>query len=306
MAGNIVGPSFNNLTAFKPQIYPLQFIQKFYAGSITNYICNTNWEGSILGPGSILNLRLIPDITVTASDNDGDVNWQSIQAGSLQLIINYAFNGAFWVTDTDRSQIDVDMEGALINELVNRLRLAVESTILGGAYASAANVITMATGATAWNYSATPGQANTQAVTYVNQAQQYLDVGAGNGIDIAPWDDRYLVIHPNMRQGLINNPAFYALNAGTPEGALYTGWLGKVAGLNVLQSPLVPGAGTTASPYQSIAGHPEAITMATKFTNVQADILLPNKYGVGTRCQNFFGFLVSKPYLLVNLQVILT
>ena len=306
MAGNILGPQFNNLTAFKPQIYPLQFIQKFYAGSITNYICNTNWEGSILGPGSTLNLRLIPDITVTASDNDGDVNWQSIQAGSLQLIINYAFNGAFWVTDVDRSQIDVDMEGALINELVNRLRLAIESTILGGAYASAANTITMASGVTAWQYSSAPGQANTKAIDYVNQAMQYLDVGAGNGIDIAPWDDRYLVIHPNMRTGLISNPAFYALNAGTPEGALYTGWLGKVAGCNVLQSPLVPGAGTTASPYQAIVGHPEAITMATKFTNVQADILLQNKYGVGTRCQNFFGYLVSKPYLLVNIQAILT
>jgi hypothetical protein len=38
MAGNITGSSFNNLTAFKPQIYPLQFIQKFYAGSITNYM----------------------------------------------------------------------------------------------------------------------------------------------------------------------------------------------------------------------------------------------------------------------------
>lgn len=306
MAGNITGSSFNNLTAFKPQIYPLQFIQKFYAGSITNYIANTNWEGDILGPGSIVNLRLIPDVTVSAATNDGDVNWQSIQASSIQLIINYAFNGAFWVTDVDRSQIDVDMEGALINELVNKLRLAIESTILGSVYASAANVITMATGATAWEYSATPGQANTNAVKYCGTAMQYLDVGAGNGIDVAPWDDRFLVIHPNMRAGLTNNPAFYALNSGTPKGALYEGWLAKIQGLNVLQSPLVPGAGTTASPYQAIAGHPEAITMATKFTNVQADIVLQNKYGIGTRCQNFFGFVVTKPYLLVNLQVILT
>lgn len=307
MAGNIVGTSYNNLSAFKPQIYPLQFIQKFYAGSITNYICNTNWEGDILGPGTTVNLRQIPDVVVSAATNDGDVNWQSIQASALQLVINYAFNGAYWVTDVDRSAIDVDMEGALINEMVNKLRMAIESTILGSIYASAANVITIATGAsTSWTGNTyITGQTTTNAVIYVAQASQYLDVGAGNGIDVAPWEDRFLVIHPNMRVGLTMNAAFYALNAGTPKGALYEGFLAYINGFNVLQSPFVPGAGTAASPYLTIAGHPEATTMATKFTNVQADIILPNKFGIGTRCQNFFGFLVTKPWLLVELSVVL-
>jgi len=305
MAGNITGSSFNNLTSFKPQLYPLQFIQKFYAGSITNYICNTNWEGDILGPGTTVNLRQIPDVAVAAATNDGDVNWQSIQASSIQLVINYAFNGAYWVTDVDRVAIDVDMEGALINEMINKLRLDIESTILGSIYASAANIIPIASmnsTTTCWNGGISATQPNSNAVAYVNMAAQYLDVGAGNGIDVAPWEDRFLVIHPNMRFGLVQSPGYYALNAGTPKGALYEGWLGYASGFNILQSPLVPGAGTNASPYQAIAGHPEATTMATKFTNVQADIILPNKFGIGTRCQNFFGFVVTKPWLLVNLQ----
>ena len=307
MAGNITGSSFNNLSAFKPQIYPLQFIQKFYAGSITNYVCNTNWEGDILGPGTTVNLRQIPDVVVSAATNDGDVNWQSIQASALQLVINYAFNGAYWVTDVDRSAIDVDMEGALINEMINKLRMAIESTILGALYASAANVITLTTGATtAWQTGISATQPYTNAVTAVAQASQYLDIGAGNGIDVAPWEDRYLVIHPNMRLGLTANPAFYALNAGTPKGALYEGFLAYVNGFNVLQSPFVPGAGTSGTPYLTVAGHPEAVTMATKFTNVQADIILPNKFGIGTRCQNFFGFLVTKPWLLVEISACLT
>ena len=305
MAGNITGSAFNNLSAFKPQLYPLQFIQKFYAGSITNYMCNTNWEGDILGPGTTVNLRQIPDVVVSAATNDGDVNWQSIQASALQLVINYAFNGAYWVTDVDRSEIDVDMEGALINEMINKLRMAIESTILGSVYGSAGNVITVASGSTGWQEGISATQPYTNAVTAVAQASQYLDVGAGNGIDVAPWEDRYLVIHPNMRLGLTANPAFYALNAGIPKGALYEGFLAYINGFNVLQSPFVPGAGTGPSPYLTVAGHPEAITMATKFTNVQADIILPNKFGIGTRCQNFFGFLVTKPWLLVELSVAL-
>jgi len=295
--GNIIGPSYNNLAAFKPQIYPLQFIQKFYAGSITNYIANTNWEGDILGPGSTVNIRKIPDVLVNASTNDGDVVWQSIQTAAVTLTINYSFNGAYWVTDLDRVQIDVDMEGALINEMINRLRLAIESTILGGAYASAMNSISGATyGANAWDTS-------TNCLTVINHAQAILSTGTGSGIDVAPWDDRFLVVHPSMIPAMIGQTAFYALNAGTPKGALYEGFLAKISGLNVLQSPLVPGAGTAGSVYHAMVGHPEAITMATKFTNVQADIVLPNKYGVGTRCQNFFGYTVSKPELLIDLHI---
>lgn len=300
--GNLSGQAFNNLAAFKPQIYPLQFIQKFYAGSITNYVCNTNWEGDILGPGAVVNLRYIPDVVVNASTNDGDVIWQSIQSQSAQLVLNYSFNGAYWVTDLDRSQIDVDMEGALINEMVNRLRLAIESTILGSAYLGAGTVVNNATGvgAGAWA-TTTVGTAN--CVNAVAYCQSLLSTGSGNGIDLAPWDDRFLVVHPTMITGMIIQTAFYALNAGTPKGALYEGFLAKISGLNVLQSPLVPGANTSGVPFQSLVGHPEAVTMATKFTNVQADIVLPNKYGVGTRCQNFFGFTVVKPPLLINLQV---
>jgi hypothetical protein len=298
--GNLTGQAFNNLSAFKPQIYPLQFIQKFYAGSITNYVCNTNWEGDILGPGAVVNLRYIPDVIVNASTNDGDVIWQAVQSQSAQLVLNYSFNGAYWVTDLDRSQIDVDMEGALINEMVNRLRLAIESTILGSAYLGAGTVVNNATNVGAGTWAATSGS---NCITATAYCTSLLSIGSGNGIDLAPWDDRFLVIHPTMITGMITQQAFYALNAGTPKGALYEGFLAKINGMNVLQSPLVPGANTSGSPYQALVGHPEAITMATKFTNVQADIVLPNKFGVGTRCQNFFGFSVVKPILLVNLQV---
>jgi len=301
--GNLTGGTFNSLSAFKPQLYPLQFIQKFYAGSITNYICNTNWEGDILGPGSVVNLRYIPDVVVNASTNNGDVQWQSIQANSAQLVLNYSFNGAYWVTDLDRATIDVDMEGALINEMVNRLRLAIESTILGSIYSGAGTSLS-ASGGTNYGQQSWASQTITaNCVSCVAYAQSLLSTGSGNGIDIAPWDDRFLVVHPAQITGMISQTAFYALNAGTPKGALYEGFLAKISGLNVLQSPLVPGANTTASPYHSLVGHPEATTMATKFTNVQADIVLPDKFGVGTRCQNFFGFTVTKPTLLIDLQV---
>jgi len=304
-AGNIVGAGFNNVSGFIPQIYPLQFIKKTYMGSITQFITNKNWEGDALGPGAILNLRQIPDVLVQPSTGDGSVNWQSIQATSQQFTINYGFDGAFIILDRERAQFDVDAEGACINDMLNRLRIAVESTILGGAYAYAANSVLLATASsTNWGYVNTV-TGNTYSINAINTAQAALSTGSGNGIDVAPWEDRYIVIHPAMVPALASCPAFYALNAGTPKGALYEGFVAKVANLNVLQSALVPGAGTTALPYQSIVGHPEAITAATKYTNVQANVLLNDFFGMGTRCQNFFGYLVTKPPFLYNIQAVL-
>jgi hypothetical protein len=304
-AGNLVGSAFNSVSAFIPQIYPLQFIRKTYMGSVTQYITNQNWSGEIAGPGSVLNLRQVPDVLVNASTADGSVNWQNIQATSQTFTINYGFDGAFIILDRERSQFDVNAEGACINDMLNRLRIEREKVILSGAYAYAANTVTAATGTTAWGYQNTT-TGNTKSIDHVNTAYSYLDTGPGDGTYVTPPEDRYLVMHPNMRPALAGCPAFYALNAGTPKGALYDGFVSQVAGVNVLTSVFVPGAGTTASPYQAMVGHPEAITMGTKYTEVKSNILLQDYHGYGTRCQNFFGYLVTIPYFLVNISTVLT
>lgn len=294
---NYGGPNFqNNLAAFIPNIYSRVFISKFWAQSITNFMCNTSWEGEIKGPGSTLNLRNIPYINVTPGQQGVPIPYQGVQASNTTFQINYSFLAAWRLDDIDRANMDVDFEGQMVNAAVNKLRLAIESTIIQGAYSSAGYIYNTNTASLPWN-------TNDNSVSAVVNANSLLDEGVNGGEDVTPRKDRYLIIHPAMRASLVKQSAFYALNQGTDKSALYEGFVAIIDGLRVFSSPLVAGSGTVASPYQCYIGHPAAITMATKFTNTRLNIPLIDYTGTGNRIQNYFGYKVVKPTSLVNLQV---
>ena len=273
--------------AFIPEIWSKKLLQKFYAASVTTAICNTEWQGEILGQGNTVQIRQRPDVLVNASIENQKINWQDVVDVKQSFTIDYAFDAAVKVGNIDMHQMDINLQAELVDEISNRLRLAIETTVLGSAYSSATNSLT--TGAVAaWGTAGNPIKAITAAQAYLN-------------INNAPVDGRWLLLHPTQVQYLIQETALYALNAGTPKGALQMGYVGTLAGFEIYQSPLVPGAGTAGSPFKSMAGHTSAITLATQFTQFEVDVPLQDYYGKGIRAQNCFGFKVVKPEVLVYL-----
>ncbi len=273
--------------AFIPEIWSKKLLQKFYAASVTTAICNTDWQGEILGQGNTVQIRQRPDVLVNASVENQKINWQDVVDIKQSFTIDYAFDAAVKIGNIDMHQMDINLQAELVDEISNRLRLAIETTVLGSAYSSAGT--TISTGAVAaWGTSTNP-------IAAITQAQASLNINS------VPVENRWLLLHPTMVQYLIQQTALYALNAGTPQGALQMGYVGELAGFKIYQSPLVPGAGTSGSPFKAMAGHTAAITLATQFTQFEVDVPLQDYYGKGIRAQNCFGFKVVKPDSLVYL-----
>lgn len=277
-------------SAFIPTIWSKKLLQKFYAGSVCNAICNTDWQGEVLAQGNTVQIRQRPDILVNATTENAKINWQDIVDTKQSLTIDYAFDAAVKIGNIDMHQMDINLQAEIVDEISNRLRLAVETTVLGAAYASATTDVSSGAVA-AWQTAGNPVKAIAQAGYYLDKYN-------------TPAENRWMVISPEMKQYLIQETALYALNAGTDKGALQMGYVGHLAGFNIYCSTLLTGTGASGNPYIAMAGHISAITLATQFTQFEVNVPLQDYYGKGIRAQNCFGFKVVKPDQLVKLQVL--
>jgi len=274
---------------YVPTLYEQTFLAKFYATSVCNVLCNTDYEDGLLSFGATVNIRKVPNVVVNASTNYGKINWQNVQDQQVQLTINYAYDAAVIISNIDFAQMDVDIQGAIVNEMANRLRIQIETVILTGAYSSATTNQT----ALDWRTTGSPGNP-TKALTQAASNLWKLNI---------PGPDRVAILSPDAIQYLLQEPALYALNAGNPKGALVDGYVGEYAGFSLYQSNLMAGTGASATPYNCYAAHRVGITMATQFTNFETDLPLQDYHGKGIRCQNCFGYLVAYPDAVVRLQV---
>lgn len=283
----------NNLPngAFIPQIWSKKLIRKYYAASVCNIICNSDWQGEIQAQGSTIQIRQRPDVFVNPTVANQPISWQDIVDVKQTLTIDYAFDAAIKIDNFDAYQADINLQAELVDEIANRLRLAIETTVLGGAYASATTKIANSGANAAWGTAGNP----TKVIAQAQAALNILNV---------PVEGRWLLLHPTMVQYLIQEQALYAMYAATQneKGALIKGYVGEFAGFSVYQSPLVTGAGTSGSNFNAMAGHKDAITLATQFTQFEANVPLQDYYGKGIRAQNCFGYKVVKPDALVWLS----
>lgn len=296
MAATYVDRTGGNLANryFIPAIYPPKLLKKFYAESVANAICNVDYQADVLGKGNTVHIRMRPDVAVTPSVENEKISWQDVQDNEVVLYINYAFDAAVKIGNIDMHQMDINLQAELIDEIANRLRIVIDTTVLGSAYSSAATTKS-ASPYSAWNTSANSIACLADLQATLSQLDAYGEP--------TPATDRWIVIHPSMKTYLLQQTAMYALNAGTPKGALQMGYVANLAGFDIYESPLVPGAGTSGSPFSVMAGHKSAITLATQFTQFETDVPLQDYYGKGIRAQNCFGFKVVKPGKLINAQI---
>ena len=268
---------------FIPELWSDKILLRYYAENVLNGIANMEYEGTIKGYGDTVHIPREVLVNVYDHSVDGELNWQLVNDEETTLTIDYNKVSSIRIPDEDQNRSMVDLEGMVIPAMAKAHGEAIETIVLAGAYASASQT------ASTLNWS-----------TAANPTKSLAEVAAKLSAYKIPMKDRWLLLHPLQVQYLIQEQSNYAQNLGTDKGALYEGWVGYFAGFKVYQSPLVPGAGTAGNPYKSMAGHKDAISIATVMKNIRKKEL-SNHLGMGIVGQTLFGYKVTQPDALIYL-----
>lgn len=282
---------------FIPQLYSQKLQVKFYAGSVVPNIVNYEWEGEIRSVGDKINIRQLPDLTVSPWSVNDDIQFQELEDGQIQLTIDYAYYAAYKMDYVDFHQMDIALKERLMDELNNRMRIQVENTVLGSAYASAyqTNDTTTMTGAD--QYWVKAGDAATAWILRSDRLLTEQNVSLEN---------RWYLLSPAMKEKAIQQAVLYNYATGdTAKAPVRTGLVGPMGNFSLYESTLLSGGdgSTVAKSTNSMAGHRSAISFASQFTEFESDIVLQNTFGKGTRSLMVFGFGATKREALVYNKV---
>lgn len=275
-------------TTFPNQVYiPKQWSAKtllrYYAEDILPQITNTDYSGEFSKKGDLVHIPYEPFVVAQDHIPDADLNWQNIQDVEKTLSIDYDKVISVSIPDEWQRLSLIDLANTVTNAMRKKMGEVIQETLLNTVYTSATSTASTLNWSTAGNPSKSLAECSAKLST--------LKI---------PMANRWLLLHPNQVQYLIQEVANFALNAGNPKGALIEGWVGHFAGFDVYQSPLIPGAGTAGNPYKSMAGHRDAISLATIIKDIKVKDL-SNKLNQGIVMQSLYGFGVLQPDALVYL-----
>jgi hypothetical protein len=278
---------------FIPQLYSQKLQVKFYAGSVVPNIVNYEWEGEIRSVGDKINIRQLPDLIVAPWSVNDDINFQELEDGQIQLTIDYAYYAAYKMDYVDFHQMDINLKERLMDELNNRMRLQVENTVLGTAYASAYQQVDTTNNAAATTYFV---MANNNATGWILRNDRLLTE------QNVPLENRWFLLSPSMKEQAIQQAVLYNYATGDAAKApVRTGLVGPMGNFSLYESTLLSGGSgaTVATSINSMAGHRSAISFASQFTEFESDIVLQNTFGKGTRSLMVFGFGTTKKEALI-------
>jgi hypothetical protein len=280
---------------FIPQLYSQKLQVKFYAGSVVPNIVNYEWEGEIRSVGDKINIRQLPDLTVSPWSVNDDINFQELEDGQIQLTIDYAYYAAYKIDYVDFHQMDINLKERLMDELNNRMRIQVEQTVLGSAYASAYQTIDGTAMSSTYFTSA-----SNYATAWILRADRLL---TEQNVSL---ENRWYLLSPMMKEQAIQQAVLYNYATGdSAKAPVRTGLVGPMGNFSLYESTLLSGGSgaTQATAIASMAGHRSAISFASQFTEFESDIVLQNTFGKGTRSLMVFGFGTTKNTALIYNKV---
>lgn len=264
---------------FVPEIWSKKLNIRLYATTVLSMITNTKWEGEIKGQGSQVHIREKPSVVV--SDYTGTVTYAELDDTKQILIIDKAKHYAFKVDDILEVQSNIELQNNAIDDATNNMRIAIDTDVLAGTYASATTSFTAAA-VTAANV--------LQFIVTAGQSLDELNVGS---------DGRYLVLPPWMCAFIKLSDLKDASLAGDGTSILRNGRVGIIDRFTIYMSNLldVTGAGTE---WNVIGGTKDAITFASQYIKTET-LRLESTFGDGVRGLNVYGYKVVHGDSLVHI-----
>lgn len=299
-------PDYSSTSAsgFIPQIWSGKMIEKLYANTVFGEIANTDYEGEIKAKGDTVQIRTTPDIAISDYEIGGGLTYEKPTSAKVELQINRAKYFAFEVNDVDAYQADIKLMDDWSNDAGQKMKIAIDTDILGSIYAdvAAANA-----GATAGVDSSSYNLGDTGApisIDKTNAVDYLVDCGSVLWEQNVPETDRWIVIPTWYANLLKKSDLKDASMMGDGTSVLRNGRLGMIDNFTVYvsnnMSKTVDGSDSVTN---ILFGHKKALTFASQMTEMET-LKNPNDFGDLVRGLNVFGFKVIDPNAIGHMYAI--
>lgn len=273
----------NSAANFIPEIFSKKLQAKFYASSVLPQISNTDYEGEISGQGNKVNIRTVPNVTV--SNYTGSVSYADVTTQVIELMIDKAKSYAFKVDDILKVQADIAFQNEASKDAAEQMRIAVEQDVLGNIVTGSTTVLDKA------------------SVSASNILDHVLEAGRKLDELNIPESDRFIVLSPLYIEMLKKTDLKLAYLTGDGVSPIRNGKVGMIDRFTVYQSNLLAtGTGGDAGKTLALAGHPKATCFASQFVKTET-VRLTDTFGDGVRGLKVYGYKVVVPDALVTMKL---
>ena len=282
------------------RVWSGKLLVKFYEATVFGEIANTEYEGEISSMGDQVEIRTTPDIEIFDYTKGMTLPTQNPEPDVVELKIDKGKGWNFIAHDVDKYQSDYDFIEDWTRDASERLKINVDTDILGAIYADAdaANA-----GATAGARSGAFNMGTTGApvaLTKTNILDYIVDMGSVLDEQNIPESDRWLVLPPAMCGLIKKSDLKDASLSGDDTSILRNGRIGMIDRFMIYNSNLlsttVDGANTVTN---IIAGHKSALTFASQLLENEV-IRAESTFGSKFRGLQVFGYEVIKKTALVH------
>lgn len=288
-----------------PEIWSGKLVEKFYAATVFGEIANTDYEGEINGMGDQVNIRTVPDITITNYEIGDVLTYQQPASPNVTLLIDQGKYFAFRIDDVEKHQTDLQLMNDWADDASQQMKIAVDTDILlDTGKGLLVDVPAANQGATAGVISSSMNLgtgAAPVALTTANILSTIVDLGTVLDEQNVPESGRWLILDAKAIGLIKKSDLKDASLAGDGTSILRNGRVGMIDRFTIFLSNNVPrgvGAGSATIGY---AGHKSALTFASQFTNMET-LRAESTFGDLMRGLNVFGYETIKPEAVAALH----
>lgn len=250
-------------------------------------VINRNYQGTISQKGDTVHITSIGDITIDDYTKGQDMAAaQDLTDADTELKITQQKSFQFAVEDLDKAQAAGNFESEARDKAQYRLADTRDQFI--------ASLYTDASGNNLNGSDADPVVPNTTQGNAENIFNLIADCGRLLSDSDVPKAGRFMIVPPWVAAIITKDLKVSFGAAGTPivQGVILNGFVGRIAGFDVLESSNVPN--TNGALYKILFGTNQALTFADQIVKVEA-LRDPNQFRDKVRGLDVYGAKVVEP-----------
>jgi len=284
-----------------PTIYSGKMLVKFYTNTVFGAIANTDYEGEIKAQGDKVEIRSLPDITISTHRKGQALTYEQPEATPVSLDIDQGKSWAFATNIVDDAQTDIKDYASKWGDVAQRqMKIEIDSDVLGNIYTDADS----SNSGTSAGLISADIELGTDGGTSVTLAktdvlEKIVDCGQVLTEQDVPEEGRWMVIPAWMCSLILKSDLKDASLAGDGTSILRNGRLGMIDTFTLYKSNQLPTSTDVGAATCSfiLFGTNHAVTFAAQITENE-NLKNPNAFGTLFRGLQVYGYKVVKPEAL--------